>query len=68
MEKGVPLGVVHVVRETQKAILVEGEDIESDRLWLPKSVIHESSEVFDAQSGDGELVIEDWWAKKEGLL
>jgi hypothetical protein len=54
---------VTVVRETQMALLcnVEGEEI-----WIPKSQIADESEVYKLDT-DGELVITEWFAEKEGL-
>ena len=50
-----------VVTATEKALLVE--------IWVPKSVIHDDSEVFDDdENAEGMLVLEDWWAEKSGLI
>jgi len=36
--------------------------------WIPKSMIHDDSEVYDAgDNSSGELVIKGWWAEQEGL-
>ena len=51
--------------ETEKAILVAG--IEEKPVWIPKSQIHDDSEVF-ALEGDGALVVKRWWAEKEGWI
>jgi hypothetical protein len=53
-----------VIRETDKALLVE---VEGHEVWCPKSVIDDDSEVFSAKHGEGELVVASWWAEKEGL-
>ena len=53
-----------VTRETAKALYVEGDD--GTRRWIPKAVIHDDSEVY-AQGTSGKLVVEDWFAEKEGL-
>lgn len=38
-------------------------------LWVPKSVIHDDSEVFDAgENSHGKLVLKMWFAEKEGLI
>jgi hypothetical protein len=64
-EEGVSLGTVLVKRETEKAILIMDREM-TDR-WIPKSVIHPNSEVYnDAHSGH-ELIVKSWWAEKEGL-
>lgn len=35
--------------------------------WIPKSVIHDDSEVFEA-GHSGKLVLHHWWAEKNGWL
>lgn len=36
--------------------------------WIPKSVVHDDSEVFDAHdNARGKLVVKQWWALNEGL-
>ena len=51
-------------RETAMALLCE---IERDDLrWVPKSCIHDDSEVFK-EGDEGELAVKSWWAEKEGL-
>lgn len=52
------------VMETQQAVLFEL--IEGDQVWVPKSVIHEDSEVWKEGQEPGELVVKHWFAKKEG--
>lgn len=54
-----------VVTETDNAILVvvpSNEDV-----WIPKSVIHDDSEVWRAGQ-HGKLVVHTWWAEKQGWL
>lgn len=64
--------IVFVVRdaectaETTAAIRVRAGDLAQD-IWIPKSVLHDDSEVYEANT-EGELVVMRWWAKKEGLL
>lgn len=52
------------VRETEKAVLVQLET--GDEKWIPKSVIHDDSEVWKAGQA-GRLVVLGWWAEKEKL-
>ena len=52
------------LRETAKAILVE---IDGDEVWIPKSVIHDDSEV-SAGGDEGDLVVAQWFAEREGLI
>lgn len=54
--------------ETAKALLVKIEGFPGAR-WVPKSQIHEDSEVFDEDDHrSGTLVVKQWWAEKEGLV
>jgi hypothetical protein len=55
---------VEVVRETEKAILVMIDDKE---VWLPKTQIHDDSEVYKAGTS-GKLVITEWIATAKGLV
>lgn len=65
MSKGVRFEDCTAVRETEKALLIE---IEGTEHWVPKAVIHADSEVFDADdNSEGDLVLEEWFAEKEGL-
>lgn len=51
------------IAETDKAILVR---LDGEEHWIPKSVVHDDSEVF-ANGDAGELVVMEWFAKKNGL-
>ena len=53
------------IHATAKALLVRVPDLGED-LWIPQSVIDDESEIFDVDH-KGELVIKEWWARKEGL-
>jgi len=55
---------VSVVIETDQALLVRFED--STEKWIPKSVIHVDSDVFEADS-EGTLIVKRWFAEREGL-
>ena len=56
---------VTCTKETAKAILVT---IEDETHWIPKSVIHDDSEVFDSdENSRGTLVLPEWFAEKEQL-
>ena len=63
----VDLGLVFVIRETDLALLVSFEDT-GNELWVPKSVIHDNSEVWRGIDKHGTLVVEAWWAQKEDML
>lgn len=52
-----------IIKRTLKAALIDSE--ETGEKWIPFSVIHVDSEVF--KEGDsGTLLIQEWFAKKEG--
>jgi len=37
-------------------------------MWIPKSVVHDDSEVFDSREhARGKLVLQAWWADQEGI-
>ncbi len=55
---------VDAVKETEKAILIYHDGMEA---WIPKSQIHEDSEVY-AEGHSGDLVIPKWLAKQKGLV
>jgi hypothetical protein len=57
--------VATVEAESDKAILVE---IEGEKVWVPKSVIDDDSEVYSKKSGGGALIVTRWWAEKAGLV
>ena len=61
------LGSGKVKRSTPKALLVELDSGEEQ--WVPRSVIHEDSELYTSQgeNAEGELVVLQWWAEKEGF-
>lgn len=52
------------LRETDKALYV---DLGDKKTWIPKSLIHDDSEVWKAGQS-GTLVIPEWFALKEGLI
>ena len=58
------MGHAECIRETDKALLVNSEYGE---LWIPKSQIHDDSEVYE-DGDDGELVVNLWFAEKEGWV
>lgn len=58
-----------ILRATDKALLVEAEDLDEE-VWVPRSVVHDDSEVWDYDDedarGPGDLVVKEWWAEKQG--
>lgn len=68
MKKRVTAGAVAIddvacISESAKAIQVL---IDGERKWIPKSVIHDDSEVY-RNDDFGTLVLKEWFAEKEGL-
>lgn len=59
------LGHARVMRTTPDALLVTIDSV--GRQWVPRSVVHDDSEVYD-DGHEGELVVKQWWARKEGLV
>ncbi len=55
---------VTVEAETDAALLVV---IDGEKVWLPKSGIHDDSEVY-AKDTDGTLVVHEWLARKRGWI
>jgi hypothetical protein len=51
-------------KDTDAAILVE---IEGEEYWIPKSQIHDDSEVYQ-EGTSGQLVISQWIAEQKGLV
>ena len=61
----VSISVEEVIRETDKALLVLVEGMET---WVPKSLIDDDSECYSMKSGPGEMIVPLWFAEKEGLV
>jgi hypothetical protein len=65
MTDKISLGWHYCDRETEKAIHVN--DRTGEDLWIPKSQIHDNSEVWKAHQ-KGDVVVMQWWAEKKGLI
>jgi hypothetical protein len=61
----VSVGKARVIRATAKALFVHIDDGDEE-VWIPKSCIHDDSEVYAEDSEPGELVVVAWFARKEG--
>jgi hypothetical protein len=55
------------IRETDKAILVENDSLPNSELWIPKSCVHDDSEVYK-RGDEGTLVVFEWFARKNDLV
>lgn len=65
MSKGYSLGhCEEVLGETDKAIHVHPELLD-ESVWIPKSCIHDDSEVWKGGQ-DGEVIVVMWWARRQG--
>ena len=47
---------------TEKAVLLE---VGPDKYWIPKSVIHDDSDIWK-EGESGVLKVKAWWATKNG--
>ena len=67
-QEGVCIGKGKCTYETQAAIKVQLDD-ETEERWIPKSQVHEDSEVYSSEEGEheGSVVVTKWFAEKEGL-
>ena len=63
-EQTVELDDATVEAETDLALLC---NINEKSHWIPKSVVHEDSEV-SSEGDTGTIVIMRWFAEKEGLV
>ena len=63
------VGAASVIGSSAKALRVRfGADaLATGEAWIPRSVIHDDSEVFDAfNNARGKLVVQRWFARREG--
>lgn len=61
---GVAVPNARALFASERAILVE---FDGSQTWVPKSCIHDDSEVFDClEHGEGKLVVKGWFARGPG--
>ena len=53
------------IAETERALQVTG--VKEAAVWIPRTQIHDDSEVYCVES-KGTLVVRRWWAEKEGWI
>lgn len=58
-------GSTRCVRESGTGKALQMEHDELGTFWVPKSVIHDDSEVYEP-GHEGALVVEDWFAEERG--
>lgn len=63
-DEGTEIGEGKCIRATARAILVKLETGEEE--WIPKSCVHDNSEVWD-EGQEGTVVVKTWWAEQAGL-
>jgi hypothetical protein len=56
-----------VIHEREEALLVETDDLDEKEVWIPKSQIHQYSEVREVGEA-GEMVIPYWLAQERGWV
>ncbi len=68
-EQTVTIDDSECINETEKAIQITLGDcrIEGETIWLPKSQVHEDSEVWK-KGQVGKLVVTEWIAEQKGLI
>ncbi len=68
-EQTVTIDDSECINETEKAIQITLGDcrIEGETIWLPKSQVHEDSEVWE-KGQVGKLVVTEWIAEQKGLI
>jgi hypothetical protein len=69
-EEGFTIENVRAIRGTDRALLVQADFFETQgndegQRWIPKSQIHDDSEVYEVDH-EGKLVVKKWLAEKEG--
>ena len=71
-EEVVEIEGVRAISETDKGLLVKVKSLKTGEVrevWLPKSHIHDDSEVYNAgTNAEGSLVIPLWLAENERLI
>lgn len=65
MSEGYTVGHTYCTRATDKALLCHIQGV--GEFWVPKSQVHDNSEVYD-EDHEGELVVKHWFAEKQGWL
>jgi hypothetical protein len=57
--------VDRVVWSTQKAIMVRFRNPDRPDLWIPRSVCECGDDLAE---GDSDVVVQEWFAEREGLV
>ncbi len=69
-DEGFTVGDGRVAAGSDKALKIQFTDDDRPPLWVPISVIHDDSEIFErtGENSEGTLIVKQWWAEKEGLV
>lgn len=62
----VRLGKGKVLAKTERALLVKMKD--HGERWIPKSCFHDESEVWSDETTEGQVVVREWWARKNKIV
>ncbi len=65
-EESVTFEDAKVIAETAMALKIECEELNSQPVWIPRSVIHDDSEISE-KDDEGTLALKRWFAEKEGF-
>lgn len=65
-EPGFTIEGVTCVHVTRGALLARTPD--GQEFWVPKSVIHDDSEIYKPGSESGSLIVKLWWAESRGVV
>jgi hypothetical protein len=52
-----------IIHQTDRALKVRLDD--GTEIWVPKSVVHDNSEIWKAEE-KGDLTVKHWWARSSG--
>lgn len=64
----VSLGVGQVTLASDLALRVSLAEHDGRNLWIPRSVLHDDSEVFDDKANAfGRVIVKGWWARERGF-
>jgi hypothetical protein len=67
MTDGISLGKAKCIAKSRTGLALRVIlDSDGKAYWIPISVIHDDSEAFDV-GHEGDLIVNEWYAEKEGL-
>ncbi len=65
----VDLGLGRVIKSTKLALLfrLDKPVFDEHEIWVPKSGVHDDSEVWKEDQEPGKVVVKLWFARRNGL-